>query len=34
LSEKEKLRLDILKILDTIKEKFPPKSERYIEIEI
>lgn len=34
LTEKEKLRLDILKVLDTIKEKFPPKSERYIEIEI
>jgi very-short-patch-repair endonuclease len=34
LAEKEKLRLDILKTLDTIKEKFPPRSERYIEIEI
>lgn len=34
LADKEKLRLDILKCLDTIKESFPPKSERYIEIEI
>ena len=34
LADKEKLRLDILKTLDTIKEKFPDKSKRYIEIEI
>ena len=34
LSDKEKLRVDLLKRLSTIKEKFPPKSERYIEIEI
>lgn len=34
LAEKEKLRLDLLKTLDTIKENFPQKSERYIEIEI
>jgi very-short-patch-repair endonuclease len=34
LADKEKLRLDLLKILDTIKEAFPPKSKRYIEIEI
>jgi hypothetical protein len=34
LADKEKLRLDILKLLDTIKLSFPSKSERYIEIEI
>lgn len=34
LSDKEKLRLDLLKIFDKIKVSFPPKSERYIEIEI
>lgn len=34
LADKEKLRLDLLKLLDTIKKSFPPKSERYIEIEI
>lgn len=34
MSDKEKLRLDILKRLDIIKKSFPPKSERYIEIEI
>jgi very-short-patch-repair endonuclease len=34
LADKEKLRLDILKCLSRIKESFPPKSERYIEIEI
>jgi very-short-patch-repair endonuclease len=34
LADKEKLRLDILKILGKIKTSFPAKSERYIEIEI
>jgi very-short-patch-repair endonuclease len=34
LADKEKLRLDILKTLGTIKEKFPDKTKRYIEIEI
>jgi very-short-patch-repair endonuclease len=34
LSDREKLRLDLLKTLSTIKESFPPKSKRYIEIEI
>lgn len=34
LADQEKLRLDILKRLDTIKLSFPPKTERYIEIEI
>lgn len=34
LADKEKLRLDLLETLGTIKKKFPPKSERYIEIEI
>jgi len=34
LADKEKLRVDILKRLDTIKEKFPPQTERYIELEI
>lgn len=34
LADKEKLRLDILNILGTIKKVFPAKSERYIEIEI
>lgn len=34
LADKEKLRLDILNCLSRIKESFPPKSERYIEIEI
>jgi very-short-patch-repair endonuclease len=34
LSDKEKLRLDILDRLGTIEKSFPPKSERYIEIEI
>lgn len=34
LADKEKLRLDLLKILGTIKKSFPPKSKRYIEIEI
>jgi very-short-patch-repair endonuclease len=33
LADKEKLRLDILTCLDTIKKKFPKESERYIEIE-
>lgn len=33
LADKEKLRVDILKCLDTIKKKFPKESERYIEIE-
>ena len=34
LADKEKLRLDILNCLDTIKKSFPKESERYIEIEI
>lgn len=34
LASREKLRLDILHQLDKIKKAFPPKSERYIEIEI
>jgi very-short-patch-repair endonuclease len=34
LSDREKLKLDIVKTLGTIQESFPPKSERYIEIEI
>lgn len=34
LVDKEKLKVDLLKILATIKEAFPPKSKRYIEIEI
>jgi very-short-patch-repair endonuclease len=34
LADREKLRLDLLKTLGTIKESFPPKSKRYIEIEI
>lgn len=34
LADREKLRLDILNRLSTIEKSFPPKSERYIEIEI
>lgn len=34
LANREKLKLDILKQLDKIKESFPQKSERLIEIEI
>lgn len=34
LADKEKLRLDILNCLGTIKDSFPKKSERYIEIEV
>ena len=34
LADKEKLKLDLLQTLDKIKQSFPPKSERYIEIEI
>jgi hypothetical protein len=34
LADREKLRLDIVKLLDTMKKSFPQKSERYIEIEI
>lgn len=34
LADKEKLRLDVLKILSTIKENFPKESERFIEIQI
>jgi very-short-patch-repair endonuclease len=34
LSDREKLRLDILDRLSTIEKSFPSKSERYIEIEI
>lgn len=34
LADREKLRLDLLKTLGTIKDAFPPKSKRYIEIEI
>lgn len=34
LANKEKLRLDILKHLSKIESAFPPKSERFIEIEI
>ena len=34
LADKEKLRLDLLKLLCTIEKSFPPKSERFIEIEI
>jgi very-short-patch-repair endonuclease len=34
LADKEKLRLDILNCLGTIKTSFPPKTERYIELEI
>lgn len=34
LASREKLRLDILEKLDTIKQSFPKKSERYIELEI
>ena len=34
LADKEKLRVDLLKILSKIQEAFPPKSKRYIEIEI
>lgn len=34
LASKEKLRLDILNCLSKIDKKFPPQSERYIEIEI
>lgn len=34
LADKEKLKLDILDCLSRIKESFPKKSERYIEIEI
>lgn len=34
LADREKLRLDLLQLLDTIKKSFPKKSERYIEIEI
>jgi len=34
LADKEKLRLDILNRLDTIKKSFPKDSERYIELEI
>lgn len=33
LSDREKLRLDLLERLSRIKNSFPPKSERYIEIE-
>lgn len=34
LADKEKLRLDILKILGTIEKNFPKESERLIEIEV
>jgi very-short-patch-repair endonuclease len=34
LSDKEKLRLDIVKRLGIIESSFPPQSERFIEIEI
>ncbi len=34
LADREKLRLDILSRLSIIERSFPPKSERYIEIEI
>lgn len=34
LADREKLRLDILSRLSIIEASFPPKSERYIEIEI
>jgi very-short-patch-repair endonuclease len=34
LADREKLRLDILDRLSIIEKSFPPKSERYIEIEI
>lgn len=34
LAKKEKLRLDILNELSKIEKSFPPKSERFIEIEI
>lgn len=34
LADREKLRLDLLKILSRIDESFPPKAERLIEIEI
>ena len=34
LADREKLKLDLLNLLGTIKESFPKKSERYIEIEI
>jgi very-short-patch-repair endonuclease len=34
LADKEKLRVDILDCLGKIKESFPKKTERYIEIEI
>lgn len=34
LADKEKLRIDLLKILGMIEESFPPKSKRNIEIEI
>ena len=34
LADREKLRLDLLKTLGTIEDAFPPKSKRYIEIEI
>jgi very-short-patch-repair endonuclease len=34
LADREKLRLDILKILGRLKESFPPRSKRYIELEI
>lgn len=34
LSDKEKLKIDIISRLQSIQKKFPPKSERYIEVEI
>jgi very-short-patch-repair endonuclease len=34
LANREKLRVDLLDRLDIIKKKFPPQSERYIEIEL
>lgn len=34
LADKEKLRLDLLKILGTIEKTFPSQSKRYIEIEV
>lgn len=34
LATKEKLKLDIVTLLDNIKQSFPKKTERYIEIEI
>lgn len=34
LADKEKLRVDLLELLGKMKKAFPPKSKRYIEIEI